>query len=145
MWVYQLLTCLVCVQNGRDRWGILSLCIVLPLLVGNMNSRYISFGLLLLEYRIVYPLSHLSTFDRLKSSFPELLEHFKWPLRIALRIVDVLNAVKSATCLIERKGSEYLPSSFFSILSSCSLIGLRFFITPPLIDLLRYSVMKLVN
>jgi len=72
---------------------------------------------------IGYPFNHIRTSDSRKSSFPSLLLHFKLPSAICLLNVDGDRVVNLATWLIDRYLSENLPSSFFSILSSCSLIG----------------------
>ena len=87
-----------------------------------------------------YPLIHFRTSDSWKSSFPSFLLHLNSPLVTDLRIVDGLSDTSLETWFILRNLFEKLPSSFFSILSSCSLIGRRSVvaITTPLICFYNY-------
>ena len=78
-----------------------------------------------MAYHIIYPLIHLRMSDSWKSSFPSLLLHLISPLATALRIVEGLNDASLETSLMLKNWFLKLPSIFFSIRSSCSLIGIN--------------------
>ena len=77
----------------------------------------------------VYPLSHLRIFRSSKSNFPNFREHFSSPFRTALRMVETLNEVRSLTWFISKYRLDILPSIFFSMRSSRSMIEIVFIIT----------------
>jgi hypothetical protein len=64
--------------------------IALLLWVENSYSPDTFSELLLLVYRTIYPLSHLSTSDTLKSNFPVLLDTFNSP-RCTARLIVLLD------------------------------------------------------
>ena len=74
---------------------------------------------------IFQPLIHFLTSDSRKSSFPSRLLHLSSHFATDLRIVEGLRETSAETWFMLRNLFEKLPSSFFSILSSCSLMGSR--------------------